>query len=59
MAVRENILILILTMLNNKRPEMNKYINSKNKEKLLNYIKEKRIFLPLRSKTIIVLRECS
>ena len=30
----------------NKRPEMNKYINSKNKEKFLNYIKEKRIFLP-------------
>ena len=25
---------------------MNKYINSKNKEKFLNYIKEKRIFLP-------------
>jgi ectoine hydroxylase-related dioxygenase (phytanoyl-CoA dioxygenase family) len=30
----------------NKRPDMNKYINAKKKNDFLNYIKEKRIFLP-------------
>ena len=30
----------------NKRPEMNRYINSKQKENFLNFIKEKKIFLP-------------
>ena len=30
----------------NKRPEMNKYINAKKKNKFLNYIKEKKLFLP-------------